>query len=52
MKVVSWNVRGACSPHTKYIHFTEKCIKEWDTLFVVVHKCHDLAGIIIYLRGD
>ena len=44
MKVVTWNVRGACSPHKKYLL--------WETLLCEVeHKCHELAGSTVHLRG-
>ena len=51
MKVVTWNVRGACSPHKKYILWETLLSKEWDVLCAVEHKCHELAGSTVHLRG-
>ena len=51
MKVVTWNVRGACSPHKKYMLWETLLSKEWDVLCAVEHKCHELAGSTVHLRG-
>ena len=51
MKVVSWNVRGASSPHKKYILWKTLFDKDWDVLCVVEHKCHDLERSVLHLRG-
>ena len=51
MKVVTWNVRGACSPHKKYLLWETLLSNEWDILCAVEHKCHELAGSTVHLRG-
>ena len=51
MKVVTWNVREVCSPHKKLILWETLLSKEWDVLYGVEHKCHELVGSIVHLRG-
>ena len=51
MKVVTWNVRGACSPDKKYILWETLLSKDCDVLCAVEHKCHELAGSTVHLRG-
>ena len=51
MKVVTWNVRGACSPHKKYLLRETLLCKQWVVLCAVEHKCHELAASIVHLRG-
>ena len=51
MKVVPWNVRGACSPQKNYILWKTLFSREWDILCVVEHKCHNLGGSITHWRG-
>ena len=51
MKMVSWNVRGASSPHNKYILWNTQFNKECDVLYLIERKCHDLARLVIHLHG-
>ena len=51
MKVVCWNVRGASSPHKKFFFWQTVFNKQWDVVCAVEHKCHDLSGSILHLRG-
>ena len=44
-------MRGASSPHKKYILWKTLFDKEWDVLCAVEHKCHDLAGSVLHLHG-
>ena len=51
MKVVTWNVRGACSRHKKYILWEALLSKEWDVLCAGEYKCHEVAGSTVHLCG-
>ena len=44
MKVVTWNVK-------KYLLWETLLSNEWDILCAVEHKCHELAGSRVDLRG-
>ena len=39
MKVVTWNVTGACSPHKKYMLWETLLSRECDILCAIEHKC-------------
>ena len=51
MEMVTWNVRGVCSPHKKYLLWETLLSQEWDVFCAVKRKCHELAGSTIHLRG-
>ena len=44
MKIVTWNVRGICSPSKQYGMWKSIFNSEWDILCVVEHKEHAKSG--------
>ena len=47
MKIVTWNVRGVCSPSTKFCMWKNVFEGQWDILCAVEHMDHAKSGSFI-----
>ena len=44
MKIVTWNVRGVCSPSKRYGMWKSIINNQWDILCAIEHKEHAKSG--------